>query len=98
MDFGWVAPAAATAGCFGLEGAGLVFGAGGSTDASLCVIAACSSLFIPNRLRTKLPMLPEFSVEAGVPSEVHPASAIAAATMVDVRRARTRDRERSISW
>jgi hypothetical protein len=35
-------------------------------------------------------MLPEFSVEAGVPSEVHPASAIAAATTVDVRSARTR--------
>src|SRR5262249_38545870 len=55
-------------------------------------------LLIPKRLRTKLPMLPEFSVEAGVPSEVHPASAIAAATTVDVRSARTRDRERSISW
>src|SRR4051794_2118599 len=39
--------------------------------------------------RTKLAMLPESSVEAGVLSEVS-ASAIAAATTVDVRSARTR--------
>jgi hypothetical protein len=56
-----------------------IFGEDGSTGASL------SSLFDLNRLRTKLPMLPEFPVEAGVPSEVHPASTIAAATTVAVR-------------
>src|SRR5262249_46433448 len=93
--FAWKAPAAATAGCFGLEVTGLVFGAGGSTDASLCATGAAFSLLDPNRLRTKPLMLPEFSVEAGVPSEVHPANASAAATTVDVRSARTR---RSISW
>jgi hypothetical protein len=91
------AGAAATAGCFGLDLADLVFGADGSTGASLCVTGVSSSLFDPNRLRTKLPMLPEFPVEAGIPSEVHPASAIAAATTVDVRSGRTADCERSTS-
>ena len=43
-------------------------------------------------------MLPESPVEVGIPSEVHPASAIAAATTVAVRkRTRTGDRERSLS-
>jgi hypothetical protein len=91
------AGAAATAGCFGLELADLVFGADGSTGASLCATGGSSSLFDPNRLRTKLPMLPAFSVEAGVPSEMHPASAIAPTSAIDVRSARTEDRERSTS-
>src|SRR5262245_16854999 len=39
-DFGWVAPAAATAGYFDLDVAGLVFGVGVLTDASLCATAA----------------------------------------------------------
>ena len=43
-------------------------------------------------------MLPEFPVEAGVPSKVHPASAAAAVTTVDVSIARARNRERSIGW
>jgi hypothetical protein len=63
---------AATAGCFGLDLADLVFGADGSTGASLCATGGRSSLFDRNRLRTKRPMLPVFPVEAGVPSEVHP--------------------------
>jgi hypothetical protein len=47
-------------------------------------------------LCTKLPMLPKSPVEVGVPSDVHPASAIAVATTVAVRkRIRTGDRERS---
>jgi hypothetical protein len=75
----------------------LAFGAEGSTGASFCVTGVSSSLFDPNRLRTKLPMLPEFPVEAGVPSEVHPASAIAAATTVNVKSARAADCERSTS-
>jgi len=79
------AAAAATAGCFDLDVIDFVFGADGSTGASLCAIGGWSSLFDPNRLRTKLPMLPAFPVEADVPSEVHPASAIAAATTVAVR-------------
>jgi hypothetical protein len=41
-------------------------------------------LFDLNRLRTKLPTLPESPVEAGVPSEAHPASAIDAATTVTI--------------
>jgi len=93
---GW-APAAATAGCFGLDVADLAFGAEGSTGASFCVTGVSSSLFDPNRLRTKLPMLPEFPVEAGIPSEVHPANAIAAATTVNVKSGRTADCERSTS-
>jgi hypothetical protein len=41
-------------------------------------------------------MLPKSPVEVGVPSDVHPASAIAVATTVAVRkRIRTGDRERS---
>jgi hypothetical protein len=39
-------------------------------------------------------MLPGFPVEAGVPSKVHPASATAAPTTVDVRSAHTRNREK----
>jgi hypothetical protein len=47
-------------------------------------------------LCTKLPMLPKSPVEVGVPSDVHPANAIAVATTVAVRkRIRTGDRERS---
>jgi len=42
-------------------------------------------------------MLPGFPVEAGVPSKVHPASATAAATTIDVRSACTRNRERCIN-
>jgi hypothetical protein len=90
------AGAVATAVSFGLDVADFLFGADGSTGASLCVTGVSSSLFDPNRLRTKLSMLPEFPVEAGIPSEVHPASAIAAATTVNVS-GRTADCERSTS-
>jgi hypothetical protein len=91
------AGAVGTAVSFGLDVAGFLFGADGSTGVSLCVTEVSSSLFDPNRLRRKLPMLPEFPVEAGVPSEVHPASAIAAATAADVRSARTGNCGRSTS-
>ena len=93
---GW-APAAATAGYFGLEVAGLVFTADGSIGVSLCAIGARSSLFSPNRLCMKVPMLLEFPVEADVPLATHPAIVIADVTTIDVRSARTRDREGSIS-
>jgi hypothetical protein len=82
----------ATADCLGLDVTDFVFGTGGSTGASLCTTGGTSlcgtggwsSLFDLNRLCMKLPMLPESPVEAGVPSEVHPESAIAAATKVAV--------------
>ena len=80
--------AAATAGCFGVEFAGLVLFADGSLGASLSAAGVWSSFFDPKRLRTKLSMLPEFPVEVGVPSWAHPASAIATATILNVRSAR----------
>ena len=89
---GFLAPAAATAECFGLDVAGLA-----SIGAAFCATGIWSPVFDPNRLLTKLPMLPEVPVET-VPPGVHSASAIAAATTVDLRSVSTRDGERSMSW
>jgi hypothetical protein len=94
---GFLAPAAATAECFGLGVAGLLFGADASIGAAFCATGVWSPVFDPNRLLTKLSMLPEVPVEA-VPPGVHSASAIAATTTVDLRSVSTRDRERSMSW
>src|SRR5262249_61583696 len=97
LGWGGGAPAAAKAGRFGLDVTDFVHGVAGSTGASLCATWGRSSLSDPNRLRMKLLMLPAFAGRAGVPSDVHPARAIAAATTVDVRSARTGHRERSTS-